>query len=181
MLQSSASSSAAESSSLATLLGRVRSSVGSSSLPSPPILALYFASSWCPDCQASAPHVSAAFRSQGPDPAQRLFDLVYVSSDATAAELAGNVEGGWQAVPFDDEQVRSDVKRHFGVCARKEMEALGITVEQRRGGIPTLILLANSTSTVLSRDAIPDIMGEAKLDDPLSSWRALLQSSISVP
>jgi thiol-disulfide isomerase/thioredoxin len=166
------------SSKLATLLSRVVSPLlPSSTTSSASVLALYFASSWCPDCQASAPHVSAIFRSQGSDASKQLFDLVYVSSDRTASQLEGNVEEGWCVIPFDNEEGLSDLKVYFGVCARAEMDSLAITTDQRRGGIPTLILIEKATNNVISTDAIPDILGETKVLDPLSYWKSLLSTS----
>jgi len=105
---------------------------------------------------------------------EKLFDLVYVSSDKDSDQMKGEMEDGWDAIEFEREDARSSLKKCFGVCAMKEMEALGISREQRKGGIPTLVLIDKNTSGVLSSDAMPDIMGEKKFDDPLAYWRSLL-------
>eukprot|EP00536_Pseudo-nitzschia_multiseries_P001224 jgi/Psemu1/234398/estExt_Genewise1.C_150078 len=139
-----------------------------------PIIALYYAASWCPDCVASKPYVSEAFKIQQKNGGEKLFDLVYVSSDNDSNQMKGEMEDGWDAIDFENEDARSSLKKCFGVCAFKEMEALGISREQRKGGIPTLVLIDKQTSGVLSSDGMPDIMGEKKLDDPLARWRSLL-------
>ena len=137
--------------------------------------ALYFASSWCPDCVASKPFVSAIFKTQAKG--EKLFDLVYISSDNSSDQMRSEIEPNWDAVPFENVGERSDLKKYFGVCAYKEMGELGITSEQRKGGIPTLILLEKKTCRVISGDAIPDIMGDKKVDDPLSLWKSLLSEN----
>ena len=88
--------------------------------------------------------------------------------------MSGEMEPGWDAVAFEKAEERANLKKHFGVCAFKEMEGLGITSEQRKGGIPTMVLLEKSTCQVLSGDAIPDIMGDKKVDNPLDLWKSLL-------
>jgi nucleoredoxin len=139
---------------------------------------LYFASSWCPDCVASKPYVSSIFKTQQQqDNNNKLFDLVYISSDNNSNEMEGEMEDGWNTIPFTKIKERSDLKIYFGICAGKEMENLGISNEQRKGGIPTLILIQKENCTVLSLDAIPNIMGDAKIDDPLTHWKSLLLQS----
>jgi thiol-disulfide isomerase/thioredoxin len=137
-----------------------------------PILALYFSSEWCSDCQESAPVVSKVFKSQKED--SKLFDLIYVSSDKDAKQMEENVDEGWGAIPFENEDERSNIKRHYGACASKEVEPLGMKPEDRKSGIPTLILLDKKTGNTLLADAVPDIMGETKVDDPLEKWKSML-------
>ena len=84
------------------------------------------------------------------------------------------MESGWDAVAFEKMEERSNLKKHFGVCAFKEMEELGITSKQRKGGIPTMVLIEKKTGQVLKGDAIPDIMGDKKVDNPLDLWKSLL-------
>lgn len=146
---------------------------------SSPILALYFSSAWCDDSQASHGPVADAFRLTQEQQQRPSVELVYVSSDTSDDEMMGNLEPGWSYIPFDREGLRSDVKRRFGICAKKEMEALGITAERRRGGIPTLVLVDVVGPTVLLDDAIPNVMGDAKLDDPLSHWTSLLSGDVA--
>ena len=140
-----------------------------------PILALYFASSWCPDCQESTPFVTKVTSSQEPGD-DKLFDLIYVSSDKTSEDMAGVVVEGWGSIPFDKEEERSNLKRHFGACAAKEMEELGMTKEERKSGIPTLILIEKVSGKVLTTDAVSDLVGDKKVEDPLATWKGLLAS-----
>ena len=90
--------------------------------------------------------------------------------------MEGEMEDGWNSISFTKIKERSDLKIYFGICAGKEMENLGITNEQRKGGIPTLVLIQKENLKVLSSDAIPDIMGDEKMDNPLTYWKSLLQS-----
>ena len=104
----------------------------------------------------------------------KLFDLVYVSSDNDSDQMKGEIEGGWDSIDYEKKEDRSMLKKCFGICAQKEMEALGITSEQRKGGIPTLLLIDKGNSVVISPDGIPDLMGDNKVEDPLAKWKALL-------
>jgi len=89
-------------------------------------------------------------------------------------QMKGEIEEGWDSIAFEKEEERSGLKKSFGVCAQKEMEGLGISSEQRNGGIPTIILVEKETGRVLSADAIPDIMGDKAVADPLAHWKSLL-------
>ena len=140
-----------------------------------PILALYFASAWCPDCQQSAPFGTKVYDSQPRDDA-KLFDLMYISSDRDAKEMEGNVPSGWGFVPFENEEERSNLKRHFGACASKEVAELGMKPEERKSGIPTLLLIEKRSEKILSSDAVSDIMGSTKVDDPLAKWKSQLST-----
>ena len=170
-----------------------------------PLLVLYFAASWCDDCQHSHDQVRDVFQSQfinndnkttttngDQDQQQQLFDLVYVSSDTSEEELQSNLEDGWIHVPFDNVEQRSNIKRHFGVCAKKEMEDLGITPENRNDGIPTLVVIDKQRDTVLTTKGMDDILVDGNDDngndndngtdaktkkDPLAKWRQLLSES----
>jgi nucleoredoxin len=152
-----------------------------------PILALYFSSAWCDDSQASHQHVVEVIQKQQEQAEDEtnchdhLVDLVYVSSDTSSKELEGNLEEGWKFIPFQEEELRANLKRHFGVCAKKEMEGLGITSDDRKGGIPTLVLIEtkNNEVRVLHPDAIPHVMGDTKKKCPLTHWRSLLEDSQS--
>ena len=99
---------------------------------------------------------------------------MYISSDNDSDEMKGEMEEGWDSIAFEKEEERSNLKKCFGVCAHKEMIGLGMTTEQRKGGIPTLILIEKETCKVISSDAIPDIMGDKKIDDPFAHWKSLL-------
>jgi len=119
------------------------------------LVGLYFAASWCPDCTGVTPVVDEVFRSAVND---GLMDLVYVASDTTEEQMKGYVPSGWSAVPFEAEEERSKLKRHFGCCASKEVGPLGMKPEDRKFGIPTLILLDASSGKVVSTDGVNDVM-----------------------
>jgi nucleoredoxin len=94
--------------------------------------------------------------------------------------MMSNLETGWIYVPFENVQQRNDLKRHFGICAKKEMEDVGISEDHRKNGIPTLIIIDKQRDVVLTAQGIDDIMGSettTKVDDPLSKWRHLLSLS----
>lgn len=164
--------------SLATTFPSLKASLEMTNVP---ILALYFASSWCPDCQQSAPFVTKIYNSQQEQEgdSKKLFDLMYVSSDRTKSEMEENLSStpNWLYVPFDNEEERSDLKRHFGACASKEVSMLGMKPEDRKSGIPTLLLIEKKTEQILTSDGISDIMGNTKVDDPLTKWSSQLSSS----
>mmetsp|Transcript_25803 Transcript_25803/g.60496 ORF Transcript_25803/g.60496 Transcript_25803/m.60496 type:complete len:95 (+) Transcript_25803:478-762(+) len=92
--------------------------------------------------------------------------------------MKGEIESGWDVIAFEKVEERSKLKKHFGVCAQKEMEELDISGEQRKGGIPTLILLEKNSCQVLRPDAIPDLMGDQKSDNPLELWKSLLSENL---
>ncbi|KAL3929142.1 MAG: hypothetical protein SGARI_004836, partial [Bacillariaceae sp.] len=156
-----------------------------------PILALYFTSAWCDDSQVShEPVLEVTKKQQNLVAAEKSdddkdychqhdVDLVYVSSDTSTQELEGNLEDGWNFLPFEQEELRSNIKRHFGICAKKEMETLGITSDDRKGGIPTLILIDTKTGKVLHSDAIPHVMGDTKVECPLTHWKSLVEAAES--
>jgi nucleoredoxin len=160
---------------LATTFPSLKASIESTDVP---ILALYFASAWCPDCQESAPFVSKVYATQTTNENDnKLFDLVYVSSDKDAKEMEGNADKDWGSIPFDNKEERANIKRRFGACASKEVESLGMKPEDRKSGIPTLILLEKLTGKTLTADAISDIVGGKKIQDPLAKWKSLLSAS----
>jgi nucleoredoxin len=156
-------------SNIAALFPSIRASIESTNIP---ILALYFAAAWCPDCQNSAPFVSEVFKSQNED--SKLFDLIYVSSDQDAEQMTQNLDDGWGAIPFENEEERANIKRYYGACAAKELESLGMKPEDRKSGIPTLILVEKKSGNTLLADVVPDIMGDSKVEDPLGKWKSML-------
>ena len=145
---------------------------------SSPLLALYFASSWCPDCTGVTPIVNHVFLKSQPQDEGKVFDLVYVSSDNDEEQLKGNVPSPkWSLVPFDSVEERANLKRHFGACASKEVEGLGMKPEDRKSGLPTLILLDCKTGKVITRDGVDDITAEGGGDAAVQKWQDLLAAS----
>ena len=140
---------------------------------SPPILALYFASSWCPDCTGVTPVLHTFFLQER---ANKLFDLVYISSDNTEEQLKNNVpSASWGVVPFENVDERSNLKRHFGACAAKEVSVLEMSPEDRKSGIPTLILLEKATGKLLTRDGVDDMMADPIGAAAVQKWKEMLQ------
>ncbi|EER08368.1 thioredoxin, putative [Perkinsus marinus ATCC 50983] len=147
------------------------------------IVALYFAAHWCPDCTAFTPTVKKFYesllrelencflcsvqdvRAKNPDK----LEIIFVSSDKSENEQIAyhrNDMPDWLRVPFNDKRTRATLKKEYGVCAKKEMEDIGISDSQRKAGIPTLVVLSKNRRTVKVFDAGADIekYGEAAVD-----------------
>ncbi|RLN94820.1 hypothetical protein BBJ28_00019208 [Nothophytophthora sp. Chile5] len=68
-------------------------------------------------------------------------DVVFIGSDASAADQLAHFkdkQGPWWMVPFEGD-VRTQLKRKYGVCAGAEVRALQPI--KRKGGIPTLVVI----------------------------------------
>ncbi len=118
---------------------------------------IYFASSWCPDCTPITPLLKKAYEDQHSD---GKFQVVYVSSDRNEAEMMksyNDSHGSWNCVPFDSAD-RNDLKRHFGACAGKEVQELGISPGERNYGIPTLIIIDSNSEEVLSYEGVQHLV-----------------------
>lgn len=134
-----------------------------------PLLGLFFAASWCPDCTAVTPSIDAfAFDNK------KNIQVVYISSDTSEAEMKEYVPSSFFVVPFDCEEERANLKRHFAVCAAKERGPLGMTSEERKFGIPTLIILEKATGIVVTSDGVGDIMG-SNGDSIVGKWKSVLE------
>ena len=141
------------------------------SSPIPPLLGLYFAASWCPDCAPVTPKMRQVLVSQKTDLESPLVQLLYVPSDQSAAQMNDYVGDSFPCFPFDKVEELAELKRHFGTCAAKEMHTLGITSSQRRHGIPTLILLESATGRVLTEDGINDVFQN---ENVIEKWESML-------
>lgn len=135
-----------------------------------PVMALLFAAGWCPDCVDFLPFVKSFIEYQTKK-GENLVRFVYVSSDKTEAEMDEFKPQDMAHVPFANYAERDNMKRHYGACAAKEREALGMTPEQRKYGIPTVILLDSRTGDTLYQDATIDL---ERMDAPLvfKKWKA---------
>jgi nucleoredoxin len=146
------------------------------SLPAPtgaPLLGLLFAAAWCDDCWGAVPALDGVLRRQ--DGGERLIDVVYVSSDASEQQMANFKPDSMLALPYAAEEERSDLKRTYGVCAKKEMEGLGM--KERKHGTPTLLLIDSETGKVLRENAVDCFMKKnVTPEQVLSGWRTLLSS-----
>jgi nucleoredoxin len=139
------------------------------SLTKAPVLGLYFAASWCPDCDDVTPALAKIVNNQ--DATEKLVHIVYVSSDRTEKEMQDYKPSCFGAVPWDSEE-RSALKHHFGTCPGKEREALGMSLADRKHGIPTLILLDANSGLILTEDAAQEVQTK-KPDQLLEEWKAM--------
>jgi nucleoredoxin len=133
-----------------------------------PLLGLYFAASWCPDCTAATAAIGT-FASANKNDLQ----VVYISSDSSETQLKEYVPSSYLVVPFDCEEERADLKRYFGACAAKEREPLGMTPEERKFGIPTLIVLERATGRVATSGGVEAIM-ESNGESVVDKWKSML-------
>jgi len=153
------------------------------------LVALYFAAAWCPMSTPVTQVLEAAFSgkadllldpknegggeggeaasSGGRGDARRPLAIVYVSSDKSDEEMREYSRRGWIDVPFDSPD-RNGLKRHFRVCAKRELEELGF---DRKMEIPTLIIIDSMTQGVLTTSGVDDLKeyGEKALDH----WKGL--------
>ncbi|KAF4659639.1 hypothetical protein FOL47_007494 [Perkinsus chesapeaki] len=134
------------------------------------IIALYFAAHWCPDCTAFTPTLNKFYEDvKAKDPNK--LEIVFVSSDKSENEQVAyhqNDMADWLRVPFNDKRTRAMLKKEYGVCAKKEMDDLGMSDSQRKSGIPTLVVLSKNRRTVKVFDAGTDIekYGDAAVERP---------------
>jgi hypothetical protein len=73
-------------------------------------------------------------------------------------------------VPYEQAQERIQLKRHFGACAKKELDNpdLDMAAQDRRHGIPTLVLVEASTEQIVAEsgvDMVINVMKETMIDD----------------
>jgi Thioredoxin-like len=145
---------------------------------SAPIIGLLFAASWCPDCWQVVPKVGkVAEYAQSDDQPNCLVDIVYVSSDASEADILKFKSASLKHIPFEARQERADLKRTFQTCAAKEMHDLGMTAT-RLHGIPTLILLETATGRTLTVNGVDDVMqrNTDSFEQVLKKWKDLLNA-----
>jgi nucleoredoxin len=133
------------------------------------IVALYFAASWCPMSTPTTKLLDKLFRNLLVDTAdeeRHELAIVYISSDEDVASFRSYVKPEWKAVSFENANERSALKRHFGTCAKREMDVAGLTTTTRKYEIPNLIVLSGSTRQVLTYSGLMDIkeLGEDALD-----------------
>jgi hypothetical protein len=139
------------------------------------LVGLYFAASWCPMSTPVTNLLDELFRDilvkPTGDSLTGGLSIVYVSSDQTQEQFDHYIKPNWMSVPFENVQERSDLKRHFTTCAKREMEELGMQTRDRE--IPSLIILAADTRQVLTYSGVQDIKerGVAAIDHWLEMKR----------
>ena len=93
-------------------------------------IGLYFSAHWCPPCRKFTPILSDVYKVLRE--AKKEFEIIFVSSDSSAREFTESFETmPWAAIPFDNDEVRMQLKSSFGVS-----------------GIPMLVILAPDGSVV---------------------------------
>ncbi|TDH69280.1 hypothetical protein CCR75_007887 [Bremia lactucae] len=129
------------------------------------LLAIYFAADWCPDCRAFQPTLNRFYESTGGK-----LDIVFVGSDASAEDQFTHFtekQGSWWMASFEGE-IRTQLKRKFGICASAEVDDLyPIT---RQGGIPTLLII-RCDGEILDADGINSIKRDGF--EALTKWQQL--------
>eukprot|EP00162_Nutomonas_longa_P017372 comp23813_c0_seq1/m.59367 comp23813_c0_seq1/g.59367 ORF comp23813_c0_seq1/g.59367 comp23813_c0_seq1/m.59367 type:complete len:163 (-) comp23813_c0_seq1:61-549(-) len=113
---------------------------------------LFFSASWCGDCVEFLPSFAEFYDSVQEE---ANLEVVLVPSDATRAEELEYMKKhpDWVAISADSPAV-AQLKRKFEICARKEMEGLGMS--DRRGGIPSVVAL-NAEGKAISDKCVDDI------------------------
>lgn len=124
------------------------------------IVALYFAASWCPMSTPITTLLEEHFSSlpnllyTGEETVQKKeLAIVHVSSDSSESAMQNYLMPGWIAVPFDSDE-KNALKKHFSVCAKSELEDLGM---ERKFEIPTLIILDGETRGVITTNGVHDL------------------------
>jgi nucleoredoxin len=97
-------------------------------------VALYFSAGWCPMCTSFEPAL-IKFRKEAAEKGNPI-ELVYVSSDRTAADQAKRAASmDMLSVPFEQ---TADFKREYKIWAGSEAIKFGFG---RRSGVPALVVL----------------------------------------
>jgi nucleoredoxin len=136
---------------LSRILGRTLLKSGSGTVKvddvfsSTKLVGLYFSAHWCGPCQAFTPRLikcyNAIRKRHGPD----AFEIVFVSSDKSAAEFAKYfMTMPWLAVAFKEVSMRRTLTSKCGVR-----------------GIPSLIFLSPTTGKVLGKDGYQKVLQDA--------------------
>jgi nucleoredoxin len=121
--------------SLVKATGRGVESVDASSLQDARYIAIYYSASWCPPCRAFTPSLVSWYnRNKAANPH---FELIFVSSDESAADMADYMKAygmEWPALAFNRRNV-------------------GSLVKYKGSGIPCLVLI-DETGKVLSHSYV---------------------------
>lgn len=139
------------------------------------LVGLYFAASWCPQSTPVTEKLDELFRdvliqppatsndnNEGVDTflqdqqhhLRKGLSIVYISSDSDQDSMESYRKPNWFTVPFSNVDERSDIKRFYKTCAKRELSELGF---ERKREIPSLIILSGETRDVLTYDGIQDI------------------------
>lgn len=141
------------------------------------LVGIYFAASWCPmstpatkllkDHFASVPNLLFTGEAM---PQKHSLSIVHVSSDNAEADMIKYVkDANWITVPFDSQE-RTELKKHFQVCAKPEVTQLGI---ERKFEIPSLLIIDGKTHGLISTNGVKDL--EERGPNALDHWMELQQ------
>ena len=140
------------------------------SAPPPPLLVLNFSAVWCPDCTPRTPQLAQMAEKHGGK-----MHVLYVPSDNDQGQMQSVVEKkGWSHVNYEGKTPNGGdhaaaLKRRFGVCAAKEQQQLGISWKERKGGLPTIVVLRSDDGRVIDEDGWATVE-EVGADAAVESW-----------
>ena len=127
------------------------------------LVAIYFAASWCPMSTPITNLLEEYFSSvpnllytSGSPLQKKELAIVHVSSDTSQSAMEAYLKPGWIAVPFDSKE-KTALKQHFFVCAKRELQQLGI---ERKLEIPALIILDGESHSVITTNGVQDLENE---------------------
>jgi nucleoredoxin len=132
------------------LLKKDGTTTGPECLDGPAVVALYFSSSWCPDCQPVSSKLATFYEIVNED--EKQFEVVFVSSDDSVEmqlEYMNNKHADWLALACTDE-LTAELKKRYHTFAGREADEIGV---ERKNGIPTLILI-DADGNVLSDEGV---------------------------
>lgn len=142
------------------------------------LVGLYFAAAWCPMSTPVTEELESAFSQKVgtllvpgdetlTEDVHRPLAIIYVSSDKSDEDMKKYARDGWINVPFDSPD-RNGLKRHFRVCAKRELQELGF---DRKMEIPTLIIIDSVTQGVLTTSGVSDLKEYG--DKAIDHWLGL--------
>ncbi|PRP82904.1 hypothetical protein PROFUN_06681 [Planoprotostelium fungivorum] len=102
--------------------------------------AIYFSAHWCPPCRQFTPQLVTAYQGiqsqQSNSDGTKPFEVIFSSRDRSQDAFSGYFSSmPWMAIPYSDENLRTDLMQRFSVRT-----------------IPTLIVLGRDGS-IITRDA----------------------------
>jgi len=135
------------------------------------LVGLYYAASWCPMSTPVTEKLGEHFPSSALLPPPTLdsnpskkfaFAIVHISSDTTQEALDAYAKPNWISIPIAEDE-RTALKKHFAVCAKRELEELDM---ERKFEIPSLLILDGPTHGLITTGGALDLInqGEVVLD-----------------
>ena len=121
------------------------------------VVVLYFSAHWCPPCRGFTPVLKDFFKEIVSKHGDGSLAIIFVSSDRTAVDREAYFKeehGDWLAVPYDDIETSTDLKRKCDVS-----------------GIPKLVVV-NSKGQPIHENAITDVKQEQP-DAAYKKWLAV--------